>query len=63
MRYFLVGKLTCAVARSLVNDIGRLDFGITRFRCLIEEELNQCTLQLGSLAYIDRESGTGDFNT
>ena len=58
----LVGELPCAVTRSLVDHVGRLHLEITGLRGLVEEELDQRALELGSLAEIYREAGTGDLD-
>ena len=42
---FLVRKLTCAQARSFIDNIRRLDFYIARLACFIKEESFECTLE------------------
>ncbi len=57
---FFVGKLACAVARSLVDNVRGLHLEVACSRSLVEEELNESALKLGALAEINGESGAGD---
>ena len=58
-----VGQLTCAIARSLINNRRRHNFSISRLRSLIEEELDKSALQPCPLANIYRETGTCNLHT
>ena len=60
---FLVGQLARAVARVLVDDVGRLNLGIAGLASLVEEELDEGALQACSLANIYRETGAGNLHT
>ncbi len=59
----LVGELSGAVARSLVDHVGGLNLKITGFGSLIEEKLYQSALQFGALPFVDRETGAGDLHS
>ena len=59
----LVGQLACAVARCLVDHIGRLHLEVAALACLLEEESLEGALQAGHLADVDGETGPGDFHT
>ena len=59
----LVGELSGTVGRSLVDNIGGLDFHISGGVGLIEEELDESALQACALTDVDRETRAGDFHT
>ena len=56
----LVGKLAGAVARSLVHHQGRFYLHITGFIGAVEEKVYQCPLQARTLAFVNRETRTGN---
>ena len=58
----LVGQLACAVARSGIHHRGRHDFRVARLAGLVEEEVDECALQTGSIADIYGESCTGNLH-
>ena len=60
---FLVGKLTCAITRSGIHNGWRHDFLVAGLLCLVEEEVNQSTLQSCTLASIDRETCSRNLDT
>ncbi len=60
---FFIRQLACAVPGSLVNDCRRHDFQITGIACLVQEEIDQCPLQTGTLANINRETCTRNLYT
>lgn len=58
----LVGQLARAEARSLVDHHRRLHFEVAGLRVAVEEIVDQRTLQTGALAFVDGESGAGEFH-
>ena len=56
----LVGQLTGAETRGLVDHQRRLDFDEASIGGLIEEEVDEGALQAGTFAFIEGESGTGN---
>ncbi len=58
----LIGQLTCAVTRSLVHHRWRHDLRVTALASLVQEEVDQCTLQSGALTDVHRESGTSNLH-
>ena len=58
----LVGQLTRAEARSLIDHDGRLHLLITGLRVAVEEVVDQRTLQTSTLALIDGETGTRELH-
>ena len=60
---FLVRQLTSAVARGSVHYRRRHDLCVATLASLVEEEVDERTLQAGTLADIYRESGTCDLYT
>ena len=59
----LVGQLSCTIAGCLIHHIRRLYFKIPALARLVKEKRFKRPLQTCHLAYIYRETGTGDFNT
>ncbi len=59
----LVRQLAGAIAGSLVDHKGRLYLDIAGFPCLVKKELLQSALQPGTLAYIERKSGSCNLDT
>ena len=59
----LVGQLTGTQTRCLVNHQRGLNLEIASLAGLVEEELDQGTLQACALTHIDGESGTRDLDT
>ena len=59
----LVRQLTGAVARRLIDNIGRLYLKIARLACLVKEKLYQCTLKARALAGVHRKSRSRYFDT
>ena len=59
----LVRELASAVARCLVDHCRRHDFSISRLVSLSEEEVDERTLQTGTLTDINREASTSDLHT
>ena len=57
----LVGELTGAEAGGFVDHERRLDFEVACIGSAVEEEVDECALQTGTFAFIDRETGAGDF--
>ena len=58
----LVGQLSCAVAAGGVHYRGRHNLGVAAGTCFVEEEVDQRSLQTGTLADIHGETGTGDLD-
>ena len=58
----LVGELAGAEAGVAVDHHRRFDLLVAGRGILIEEEVDQGALQLGSLALVDREAGAGDLD-
>ena len=58
----LVGQLACAVAAGGIHHRGRHDLGVAGLAGFVEEEVDERTLQTGSLANIDGKPCTGDFH-
>ncbi len=60
---FLVGQLTGTETGVSVDHVRRLVFEIAGVGVLLEEPGDECALDLGALALIDGESGSGEFHT
>ena len=60
---FLVGQLSCSVARSGVYNCWRHNLGISCLASLVEEEVYQSALQTCAFADIHGEAGTCYLNT
>ena len=60
---FFVGELTGTVTGIFVNNRRRLHFTISGFRCLIEEEIDESTLESRAFSRINRETCSGNFYT
>ncbi len=60
---FLVGELTCTVAGGFVHHIGGLYFKVAGSGGFVEEELDECALELGTFAEIYGETGAGYLDT
>ena len=60
---FLIGQLTCAVARLLVDDCRRHDLLVAGIGGFGEEEIDKGTLETSTQATIDRETCTRDLYT
>ena len=58
----LVGQLTCAVTRGLVNNRRRHNLGVAGGTCLVEEEIDESSLKAGSHTDIYGETGSGDLH-
>ena len=56
----LVGELSGAVARGLVDDVRGLYLQVAGLRSTVQEELNQGALQLGAFADVDGEACAGN---
>ena len=59
---FLIGELTCAIAAGGIHHGGRHDLGVASLVGLGQEEVDECSLQLCSLADVDREASAGDLH-
>ena len=59
---FLIGQLSCAIARSLIDDKRGLYLQIACFACFFKEKSFKGTLETGHLAKINGESGSRDFH-
>ena len=59
---FLVRQLACAIARGSVDNCRRHDFGISALASLIEEEVDESTLQTCTLTDVYGESCTGNLH-
>ena len=60
---FLVRKLTCAVSRRFIDHQGWHDLHIPCFLSLIQEESDQCTLDLCSFTCIHWEARSSDLHS
>ena len=60
---FLVGKLAGTEARCGIDHHRRLDLFVSVGGVDIEEEIDECPLELGSLALVDGESGSGNLHS
>src|SRR5690606_8104459 len=60
---FLIRKLTSSKALSFIDYNRRLNFLITCFLSFIQKEINQSALKLGSLAFVNRKTSSGNFCT
>ena len=60
---FLVGELTCTVARIFIDDVGWLHLKVARLTGIVEEEVHQCTLESSAIPLVDREACTRDLHT
>ena len=60
---FLVRQLSRAVAGSGVHHCGRHYFRIAGFACFVQEEVDECALQLCAFAFVYGEAGTGNLDT
>ena len=58
----LVGELSRAEARGLVDHHGRLDLEVSGLRVAVEEVVDQRALQAGTLALVDGESGARELD-
>ena len=54
--------MSCAVSGCGVDDGRGDDFGVSGSLCLVEEEVDECTLEPCSFSFIYGESGSGDFH-
>ena len=59
---FLIRKLTCSISTGFVNYNWGLNFTIAGCMCLVEEKINQCTLDLCAFPFVNRKSRAADFN-
>ena len=59
----LVGELSCAVARVLIDHIGGLYLQVTCRTGVVEEEVDEGTLESCTIALVDGEARTGDLHT
>ena len=59
---FLVGQLACAVSAVGVNDCGRHNLFIASLACLVQEEVDERSLQLCALAAVNGEAGSADLH-
>ena len=60
---FLVRELPRAVAGVGVDHVGRDEFCVPCVVGFLQEKANEASLQLGALAFVERESGAGDFGS
>ena len=60
---FLIGKLTCTKTGSSIYHCRRHNLHISGFTCFIQEEVDQGTLQPGTLSFINREACSCDLHT
>ena len=60
---FLVGQLSCTITGSLVYHRWWHDLCIASLVSLCQEEIDEGSLQLGTLTDIHRETGTGNLHT
>src|SRR5690606_15241963 len=60
---FLVGQLAGTIPGCFIHHNGRLDLFVTILFRLIEEEVDQCTLEFSSFAFVNGEARAGDFDT
>ena len=58
-----VGQLACSVTGSGIDHCRRHYFRIARFACLVQEEVDERTLELCAFSFIYRKARTRDFNT
>jgi len=58
----LVGQLTRAETGCLVDHQRGHHFGITGRCVVVEEKSDQCALQCGALAFVNRKSGSGQLD-
>lgn len=58
-----VGQLACSVTGSAIDHCRRHYFRIARFACLVQEEVDERTLELCAFSFIYRKARTRDFNT
>ena len=58
----LVGQLAGAIARCSIHHRRRHNLGVPALASLVEEEVDECALQAGTLTDVDRESGTRDLH-
>ena len=60
---FLVRQLARTITGSSIHNCRRHNFRITGFTGFIQEEVNQRTLQLCTLSFVNRKTGTCDLHT
>ena len=58
----LVGELARAVARVLIDDVGRLHLGEACLTCVVEEEVDERALQACPIALVDGEARARDLD-
>ena len=57
---FLIGQLACSVTGSCIYHCRRHDFQIASLAGFVQEEVDQCALQLCTFSFVNRESGSCD---
>ena len=60
---FFIGQLACSVTGSSIDHCRRHYFRIARLACLVQEEVDECALQLCAFAFVYGEAGTGNLDT
>ena len=60
---FFVGQLSCAISRSCIYHIRRLNFEITCVAGIVEEKIDQSALQACAFSFVNRKASARDFYT